>query len=70
MSKVVLDAVGGDHAPEEAIAGVAMAIERGFVEPADLMLTGSEALIRDALAGNAALAALPPRRRRNPLKNS
>jgi len=55
LSKVVLDAVGGDHAPEEAIAGVAMAIERGFVEPADLMLTGSEALIRDALAGNAAL---------------
>jgi len=40
VTKVVLDAVGGDHAPKEAIAGIAMAIQRGFVKPADLLLTG------------------------------
>ena len=36
MTKVVLDAVGGDHAPLEAIAGVALAIEKDFVKPDDL----------------------------------
>jgi phosphate acyltransferase len=50
MIKVALDAVGGDHAPKEAIAGVAMAIERGYVQPGQLLLTGPEAMLRDALA--------------------
>lgn len=49
MTKVVLDAVGGDHAPKEAIAGVAMAIQRGFVKPADLVLTGPQAMVVQAL---------------------
>jgi glycerol-3-phosphate acyltransferase PlsX len=40
VTKVVLDAVGGDHAPKEAIAGVAMAIQRGFVRPEQVLLTG------------------------------
>jgi len=40
MTKVVLDAVGGDHAPDEAIAGVALAVQRGFVKPDQVLLTG------------------------------
>lgn len=40
VTKVVLDAVGGDHAPRETIAGVALAIQRGFVEPTQVALTG------------------------------
>ncbi len=40
MTRVVLDAVGGDHAPKECVAGVALAIKRGFVRPDQLTLTG------------------------------
>lgn len=40
MTKVVLDAVGGDHAPRETVAGVALAIQRGFVKPEQIALTG------------------------------
>lgn len=45
----MLDAVGGDYAPDEAVAGVALAIEKGFVKPAELLLTGPEQAVRDAL---------------------
>jgi len=50
VTKVVLDAVGGDHAPAEAIAGVFMAVQKGFVKPADLVLTGPRDLVGKALA--------------------
>lgn len=40
MTKVVLDAVGGDHAPTECVAGASLAIQRGFVQPEQLVLTG------------------------------
>lgn len=40
MTKVVLDAVGGDHAPTECVAGASLAIQRGFVRPEQLLLTG------------------------------
>ena len=49
MTKVVLDAVGGDHAPKEAIAGVAMAVQRGYVKPDDLLLTGPTDQVHAAL---------------------
>jgi len=49
VTKVVLDAVGGDHAPKEAIAGIAMAVQRGFVKPADLLLTGPQEQVIAAL---------------------
>ena len=40
MNKVVLDAVGGDHGPAECLAGVALALQKGFVQPSNLILTG------------------------------
>ncbi len=40
MSKIVLDAFGGDHAPQECVAGVALAMQRGFVRPDQVILTG------------------------------
>ena len=40
MNKVVLDAVGGDHGPAECLAGVALALQKGFVQPSNLVLTG------------------------------
>ena len=46
MTKVVLDAVGGDDAPKECLAGVVLALQRGFVAPEQLILTGPrEALL-------------------------
>ncbi len=46
MTKVVLDAVGGDHAPRECLAGVALALQRGFIAPEQMILTGpSEAVL-------------------------
>ena len=49
MTKVVLDGVGGDHAPAEAVAGVKLALDRGFVRPDDLLLTGPRETLRAAL---------------------
>jgi glycerol-3-phosphate acyltransferase PlsX len=49
VTKVVLDAVGGDHAPKEAVAGVALAIQRGFVKAPDLLLTGPRDMVAKAL---------------------
>ncbi len=49
MTKVVLDAVGGDHAPKECVAGVALALQRGFVRPEQLILTGPQELVANAL---------------------
>lgn len=49
MTKVVLDAVGGDHAPDEAIAGVALAVQRGFVNPDQILLTGPREQVVQAL---------------------
>jgi glycerol-3-phosphate acyltransferase PlsX len=49
MTKVVLDAVGGDHAPKECVAGVALAIKRGFVRPDQLILTGPREQVLAAL---------------------
>jgi glycerol-3-phosphate acyltransferase PlsX len=40
VTRIVLDAVGGDHAPKEAIAGVALAVQRGFIAAPDILLTG------------------------------
>lgn len=50
MSRIVLDAVGGDHAPTEAIAGVALALKSGFLKPDEVLLTGPEQQLRDACA--------------------
>lgn len=48
MSRIVLDAVGGDHAPTEAIAGVALALKSGFLKPEEIVLTGPEQQVLDA----------------------
>ncbi len=50
MSKIVLDAFGGDHAPKETVAGVALALERGYVRPEQLLLTGPREAVRAELA--------------------
>lgn len=48
MSKIVLDAVGGDHAPTEAIAGVALAVKNGYLALDEVILTGPEEQVREA----------------------
>jgi phosphate acyltransferase len=48
MSKIVLDAVGGDHAPTEAIAGVALAVRNGYLALDEVILTGPEEQVREA----------------------
>lgn len=49
MNRVVLDAVGGDHAPDETLAGVALALARGAVTPAQVVLTGPVDTVRAAM---------------------
>ncbi len=48
MTRIVLDAVGGDHAPAETIAGVALALQHGYLEPDEIILTGPEAMVRES----------------------
>ncbi|MCK5944392.1 MAG: phosphate acyltransferase PlsX, partial [Planctomycetes bacterium] len=50
MSRIVLDAVGGDHAPTEAVAGVALAVQQGYIQANEVLLTGPEQQIREAVA--------------------
>jgi glycerol-3-phosphate acyltransferase PlsX len=50
LAKVVLDAVGGDHAPKEAMAGVALALQLGYVHASDLVLVGPRELVTQAMA--------------------
>ena len=54
MSKIVLDAIGGDHAPKEAVLGVASAIRDGHVQADQVVLTGPEAMVREAVQTHAA----------------
>ena len=56
MSRIVLDAVGGDHAPTEAVAGVALALQHDYIRPDEVILTGPEADVRAAMAA----VSLPP----------
>ena len=49
MTKVVLDAIGGDHAPRETLAGAALALQRGYLAAQDLLLTGPRELLQPAL---------------------
>lgn len=48
MIKVVLDAMGGDHAPRANLEGAKLAIERGVVTPEQLVLTGPKAQLESA----------------------
>ncbi len=58
MGKVVLDAVGGDHAPREVVRGVALALERGHTVLEDLILVGPAAVVRAELAAHPQLAGI------------
>lgn len=57
MTKVVLDAFGGDHAPTECIAGAALALQKGFVLPDQLILTGPRDAVLAALQAHKVPAA-------------
>src|SRR5262249_11996751 len=45
VQRVVLDAVGGDHAPAEVLKGVALALKRGHTVPGELILVGPRDLV-------------------------
>ena len=49
MSRVVLDAVGGDHAPSSVLDGVAESLERGDLSPNEVLLTGPIETVRKEL---------------------
>lgn len=51
MVKVVLDAMGGDHAPDVVLDGVAQSIERGFVSSDELILVGQEQPLGERIRG-------------------
>ena len=52
MTKVVLDAVGGDHGAKECLAGVALALQKGFLRPDQLILTGPREQVLAAVREN------------------
>ena len=47
--KIIVDAFGGDHSPDEVIKGAAMAVEKLGV---DIVLTGDENRIKSFAAAN------------------
>ncbi len=49
MSKIILDAMGGDNAPLEIVKGALLALEKS--NALSLVLTGDEAKIRECLSG-------------------
>ncbi len=51
--RIVVDAMGGDHAPEEVVAGALMAASEGVAE---IVLVGDEARVRPLLRGRGAEA--------------
>lgn len=56
MVRVILDAMGGDHAPDVILAGAALSIERGFVAPGEVAVVGKQEVLRNKLAAKG----LPP----------
>jgi phosphate acyltransferase len=50
-ARIAVDAMGGDHAPEEIVAGALLAAEES---DADVLLVGDEARVRSLLGGNGA----------------
>ena len=50
--RIAVDVLGGDHAPNEIIAGVALALEQSF-PPDGLLLVGPEQLIREKMGSGA-----------------
>ena len=50
MVKVVLDAMGGDHAPDAALDGAALAIESGFISVDELVLVGQAEVLQERLS--------------------
>ncbi|HLU40421.1 MAG TPA: phosphate acyltransferase PlsX [Planctomycetota bacterium] len=50
MIKVVLDAMGGDHAPCANLEGVKLAVERGVVDQRRVLLTGPQQVLAPELA--------------------
>jgi len=49
LTKVVLDAVGGDHAPQAVVEGAALAVQRGYAEVGDIALVGPKDTVAEAL---------------------
>jgi len=48
--KIALDAMGGDHAPTEIVAGALRAVSEGLVDADRIVLVGDEAVVRAELA--------------------
>ena len=56
--KIALDAMGGDHAPTEVIAGALKAVADGFLDAADLLLVGDQERIKSELSQQSSAGAL------------
>lgn len=52
MTKVVLDVLGGDHAPKEVIGGLALALERQFARADQVLLAGPREQVLQELAAS------------------
>lgn len=50
MVRVILDAMGGDHAPDSIVAGLALSIDQEFVTPDEVVVVGKRETLADTLA--------------------
>ena len=50
MVNVVLDAMGGDHAPDAILEGAALAIIKGFATADQMTLVGKEVVLNERIA--------------------
>ena len=57
--KIAVDAMGGDRAPDAILRGVADAVDKGFLEPEEVILVGREPVLEPLCAGIPALARVP-----------
>ncbi len=48
--RIALDAMGGDHAPTEIVAGALRAVRDGLVDADSLVLVGDEAVVKEEIA--------------------
>ncbi len=49
MVKVILDAMGGDHAPDSILDGLALSIQDGFVEAGEVLVVGKRETLEPKL---------------------
>jgi len=52
LVRVILDAMGGDHAPDTILAGLALSLKKEFVAPGEVLVVGRREAVADKLVAH------------------